>query len=68
MDYSPSSRTATTFTEVGFLSDIFKVPSTSSTITSVIKPDPSLVSQIGGLATGIYGLSQSDVNPFSFRV
>ena len=55
------------FTEVGFLSDIFRgVPSTSSTITSVSKPDPSLVSQIGGLATGIYGLSQSDVNPFSF--
>ena len=46
------------FKEVGFLSDIFRgVPSTSSTLQTVTSPDPSLVSQLGGLATGIYGLT-----------
>jgi hypothetical protein len=46
------------FAEVGFLSDIFRgVPSTSSTLQTVTSPDPSLVSQLGGLATGIYGLT-----------
>jgi len=57
------------FLETGFLSDIFRgIPSTSSTIQTTTRPDPSLVSQIGGLATGIYGLSQAggDLNPFSF--
>lgn len=48
------------FTEVGFLSDIFRgVPSSGSTLQSTATPDPSLISQLGGLATGIYGLSQS---------
>jgi len=48
------------FTEVGFLSDIFRgVPSTSSTLQTTTTPDPSLISQLGGLATGIYGLSKS---------
>ena len=57
------------FLETGFLSDIFRgIPSTSSTIQTTTRPDPSLVSQIGGLATGIYGLSKAggDLNPFSF--
>ena len=46
------------FKEVGFLSDIFRgVPSSSSTLQTVTSPDPSLVSQLGGLATGIYGLT-----------
>ena len=46
------------FAEVGFLSDIFRgVPSTSSTLQTVTTPDPNLFSQLGGLATGIYGLT-----------
>tara|TARA_Y100000114_G_scaffold40664_1_gene36160 strand:+ start:27 stop:1031 length:1005 start_codon:yes stop_codon:yes gene_type:complete len=53
------------FKEVGFLSDIFRgVPSSGTTITQTSTPDPSLISQIGGLATGIYGLSQADGGDF----
>lgn len=53
------------FAEVGFLSDIFRgVPSTQTTLTTTAKPDPSLISQIGGLATGIYGLSKAGDGTF----
>jgi len=53
------------FAEVGFLSDIFRgVPSTQTTLTTTSKPDPSLISQIGGLATGIYGLSKAGDGKF----
>jgi len=53
------------FKEVGFLSDIFRgVPSSGTTLTQTSTPDPSLISQIGGLATGIYGLSQADDGNF----
>ena len=53
------------FKEVGFLSDIFRgVPSSGTTITQTTAPDPSLISQIGGLATGIYGLSKADDGNF----
>ena len=53
------------FKEVGFLSDIFRgVPSSGTTLTQTSTPDPSLISQIGGLATGIYGLSQADGGDF----
>ena len=53
------------FKEVGFLSDIFRgVPSSGTTITQDTAPDPSLISQIGGLATGIYGLSKAGDGEF----
>jgi hypothetical protein len=45
---------------LGFMSDIFRgVPTTTSTLTSSTAPSPSMISQIGGLGMGLYGLGQS---------
>jgi len=45
---------------LGFMSDIFRgVPTTTSTLTSSTAPSPSMISQIGGLGMGLYGLNQS---------
>lgn len=48
------------YQRIGFMSDIFRgVPSTTSSLTSTTTPDPSMISQIGGLGLGIAGLSQA---------
>ena len=63
------------YQRIGFMSDIFRgVPSTTSTLTSETSPSPSMISQIGGIGTGIAGLQQagafgqggifSGLNPF----
>ena len=48
------------YQRIGFMSDVFRgVPSTTSTLTQTTTPKPSLISQIGGLGTGIAGLQQA---------
>ena len=55
------------YQELAFASDIFRgVPSTQSTMTSVYSPDPSLVSQLGGIGLGVYGMSQGQGGLGSF--
>ena len=55
------------YQELAFASDIFRgVPSTQSTQTTQYAPDPSLISTIGGLGLGVYGLSQGQGGLGSF--
>lgn len=50
------------FQRLSFMSDIFRgVPSTQQSISSTTAPDPSFISQIGGLGLGLAGLSQSGI-------
>ena len=45
------------YQRLSFMSDIFRgVPSTATTLTSTTAPDPSRLSQIGGLAGGVASL------------
>ena len=49
------------YQDVGFLSDIFQgVPSTQNTMTASTAPDPSIISQLGGMAMGISSLYSAD--------
>ena len=48
------------YQQLAFLSDIFRgVPSSASSYGSSYTPDPSFISQLGGLATGVAGLYDS---------
>lgn len=48
------------YQRISFMSDILRgVPSSQTTVSSVTAPDPSRISQLGGLGLGIAGLSQA---------
>ena len=48
------------YQQLGFYSDIYQgMPSSSSTLTNTTQPSPSMLSQLGGLGMGVYGLSQA---------
>ena len=41
------------YQNIGFLSDIFRVPSTGGTFTQQYTPPPSMISQVAGLGLGL---------------
>ena len=48
------------YQRVSFMSDILRgVPGSQTTVTSTTAPDPSRISQLGGLGMGLYGLSEA---------
>ena len=48
------------YQQLGFYSDIFQgMPTSQSVFTQQQTPDPSLLSQIGGLGMGLYSLGRS---------
>jgi len=48
------------YQQLGFYSDIFQgMPTSQSTFTQQQTPNPSLISQIGGLGMGLYGLGKT---------
>ena len=48
------------FQQVGFMSDIFRgVPSTATTLSTTTTPDPSRISQVAGIGTGLLGLASA---------
>jgi len=48
------------YQQLGFYSDIFQgMPTSQSTFTSQQSPDPSMLSQIGGLGMGLYSLGKT---------
>ena len=48
------------YQQLGFYSDIFQgMPTSQSTFTSQQSPDPSMLSQIGGLGMGLYSLNKA---------
>jgi hypothetical protein len=48
------------YQNLGFYSDIFQgMPIGQSTFTQQSTPNPSTISQLGGLATGLYGMSRA---------
>jgi hypothetical protein len=45
------------FQQLGFYSDVFQgMPTAQMTQTQTVQPPPSVISQLGGLATGLYGM------------
>lgn len=45
------------FQQLGFYSDVFQgMPTAQMTQTQTVQPPPSMLSQLGGLATGLYGM------------
>lgn len=48
------------YQQLGFYSDIFQgMPTSQSTFTQQQTPNPSMISQIGGLGMGLYGLGKT---------
>ena len=48
------------YQQLGFYSDIFQgMPTSQTTFTSQQTPDPSMLSQIGGLGMGLYSLGRA---------
>jgi hypothetical protein len=50
----------TPYQQLGFYSDIFQgMPTAQQTFTQQQTPNPSMISQIGGLGLGLYGMNQA---------
>ena len=50
------------YQQLGFYSDIFQgMPTSQTTFTSQQSPDPSMLSQIGGLGMGLYSLGKANM-------
>ena len=48
------------FQRLSFMSDIFRgVPSTATTLSTTTTPDPSRLSQVAGIGTGLLGLASA---------